>query len=115
MAGKKYAKDYRLTDSLDERGRIRTETEYIGAYYRFAGAADVDECVGQMMDWLCEQGITSFAALSRYARAYRKDWFRVLTAKRTVFMAQFCKSLQWEADKGMNPFDGNGGERATEG
>lgn len=40
MAGKKYAKDYRLTDSLDERGRIRTETEYIGAYYRFAGAAD---------------------------------------------------------------------------
>lgn len=81
----------------------------------FAEAADVDECVGQMMDWLCEQGITSFAALSRYARAYRKDWFRVLTSKRTVFMAQFCKSLQWEADKGMNPFDGNGGERATEG
>ena len=28
MAVNKYAKDYRLTDSLDEHGRIRTETEY---------------------------------------------------------------------------------------
>ena len=36
MAGKKYTRDYRLIDSVDECGRIRTDTEYIGAYYRFA-------------------------------------------------------------------------------
>lgn len=77
----------------------------------FSEAGDVDEAVGEMMDWLCEQGVTSFAALSRYARTYRKDWFRVLTSKRTVFIAQFCKSLQWEIDHGGDPFDGNGGER----
>lgn len=77
----------------------------------FSEAGDVDECVGEMMDWLCEQGVTSFAALSRYARENRKDWFRVLTSKRTVFIAQFCKSLQWEIDHGGDPFDGNGGER----
>lgn len=77
----------------------------------FAEATDVDEAVGEMMDWLCEQGVTSFAALSRYARANRKDWFRVLTSKRTVFISQFCKSLQWELDHGENPFRGNGGER----
>lgn len=76
----------------------------------FAGAADVDEAVGEMMDWLCEQGITSFAALSRYARAKKPDWFRVLTSKRTVFMAQFCKSLQWELDHGQSPFGEYGGE-----
>lgn len=70
----------------------------------FAGAADVDETVGEMMDWLVEQGITSFAALARYARANRRDWFRVLTSKRTVFIAQFCKSLQWESDHQMGPF-----------
>ena len=40
MAGKKYAKDYRLSDALDERGRIRTETAYIGAYYRFTVGED---------------------------------------------------------------------------
>ena len=36
MAGKQYSRDYRLIDSVDERGRVRTETEYIGSFYRFA-------------------------------------------------------------------------------
>ena len=36
MAGKQYSRDYRLIDSVDERGHIRTETEYIGSIYRFA-------------------------------------------------------------------------------
>ena len=62
----------------------------------FSGAGDIDEVVGQMIDWLDDQGITSFATLARYARSHRPDWFRVLTSKRTVFMAQFCKSLDWE-------------------
>lgn len=77
----------------------------------FQGTGEVDECVGQMMDWLDDQGITSFAALSRYARQKRADWFRVLTGKRTVFMAQYCKSLQWEMDHPMAPLvemDSNG-------
>lgn len=76
----------------------------------FSQATDVDEAVGEMMDWLCEQGITSFAALARYARANKPDWFRVLTGKRTVFIAQFCKSLQWEIEHGEKPFlDERGG------
>lgn len=70
----------------------------------FCDAADVDEAVGEMIDWLDEQGITSFAALSRYARKYKKDWFRVLTSKRTVFVSAYCKSLQWEIDHGLDPF-----------
>lgn len=71
----------------------------------FASAGDVDEAVGEMMDWLGAQGVTSFAALSRYARRYKPEWFRVLTSKRTVFIAQYCKSLQWELDRGLDPFD----------
>ncbi len=35
MAIDRYSKDYRLSDSLDERGRIRTEAEYIGKDFRF--------------------------------------------------------------------------------
>ena len=64
----------------------------------FTGSADVDDAVGEMMDWLNEQGVTSFAALARYARRYRADWFRVLTSKRTVFLSMYCKSLQWELE-----------------
>lgn len=33
---KKYARDYRLSDTVDERGRIRTETEYVGGAYGYA-------------------------------------------------------------------------------
>ena len=68
----------------------------------FTGASDTDGAVGEMMDWLNEQGITSFAALARYARQYKPDWFRVLTSKRTVFMAQYCKSLQWELQNDLS-------------
>lgn len=37
MARNRYAKDYRLVETIDERGRIRTDYEYIGAPYRFEG------------------------------------------------------------------------------
>ena len=40
MARKKYARDYRLNESLDERGRIRTEAEYIGVYYRYVSGTE---------------------------------------------------------------------------
>lgn len=50
MAGKKYTKDYHLTDTLDERGRIRTETTYIGSFYRFAaGAAAAGKALKRML------------------------------------------------------------------
>ena len=50
MAAKKYTRDYRLSDSLDGRGRIRTETEYIGAYYRFAaGSAAAQAAIRRML------------------------------------------------------------------
>ena len=35
MAGKKYRDDYRLTERVDARGRIRQEAEYVGAEYRW--------------------------------------------------------------------------------
>lgn len=36
MVRRKYIKDYRLAETVDEHGRIRTEYEYIGADYRYA-------------------------------------------------------------------------------
>jgi hypothetical protein len=36
----RYVGDYRLVESIDGRGRIRTDYEYTGAYYAHAGGAD---------------------------------------------------------------------------
>ena len=35
MARNKYVKDYRLLETFDEKGRVHTDTEYIGDAYRF--------------------------------------------------------------------------------
>lgn len=64
-------------------------------------AADIDTAVGEMMDWLDEQGVYSFAALSRYARKFKPDWFRVITSSRSYFLSQYCKSKQWEILNGL--------------
>ena len=39
MSRNKYAGDYRLDRVLDEKGRVRSQTEYIGKHYRFAAPA----------------------------------------------------------------------------
>ena len=49
MARKKYTRDYRMSETLDERGRIRTETEYIGAFYRFAEETAAHAAIGRML------------------------------------------------------------------
>lgn len=40
MARKKYIRDYRLVETVDERGRIRSDYEYIGADYVYCRGAD---------------------------------------------------------------------------
>ena len=40
MARKKYIKDYRLVETIDERGRIRSDYEYIGDGYVYVLGAD---------------------------------------------------------------------------
>ena len=39
MSRNRYVGDYRLVESIDGRGRIRTDYEYIGANYAYAGGA----------------------------------------------------------------------------
>ena len=62
--------------------------------------ADTDTAVGEMMEFCETHQCYSFAALSKYARNNRPDWFRVLTSKRTSFMVAYVKSLRWEAMNG---------------
>lgn len=40
MSRNRYVSDYRLMESIDRRGRIRTEYEYVGAAYVYAEGAD---------------------------------------------------------------------------
>lgn len=61
-----------------------------------SSVADVDVCVGEMLDFCEKQDISSFYRLARYARENRPDWFRVLSTQRTVFLVNYLKSRRYE-------------------
>lgn len=60
----------------------------------FVGEKEDSGVICEMMEWCEEQGITSFAKLSKYAAKNKPEWFRCLTTRRTYFMMHYLKSLE---------------------
>lgn len=59
-------------------------------------AGSVDDVLGEIMRWCVENACSSFAALSLYALDREPTWFRVISAKRTLFLSTWLKSLKWD-------------------
>lgn len=72
--------------------------DYIGV---IGLSIDKLKALDEMIDFCEEYNVTSFYALSKYARSYRSDWSRVLKESGTVFMREYLKSRQWSIDNGM--------------
>lgn len=78
---KAYARYLCHTGSKDKHVYDRDLVEqYGGADYAelVEGTADKVQAIAEMEDFIEEQGIDSYAVLSRYARQNRPDWYRVL-------------------------------------
>ena len=60
MARGKYIKDYRIVESLNAHGGIRTETEYIGAPYYFTRGAEEAGKTRRIALLLCLAGWAAF-------------------------------------------------------
>lgn len=67
-----------------------------------ATAADLDKVITEMEEFCDEQGIFSYAGLSRYARKYRPDWTRALRHRCTVHIKAYLQSCQWEVKEGIS-------------
>lgn len=78
-----------------------------GADYRAlcALASDKYNAIGEMQDWCDEQGVRSYAQLSRYARSFRNDWWRILCDSGSMQMMAYLKSSAWEDSLGKGDFD----------
>ena len=64
MARKKYIRDYRLIETVDERGRIRSDYEYIGKRYAYVLGAEAARREKRLALALCLVGwLAYFAAL----------------------------------------------------
>lgn len=53
--------------------------------------------IGEMMDFVDEQGQYSYAFLLRYARTNRPEWFRCLCDNGTYVMKEYCKTAAFDA------------------
>ena len=62
MARNKYIGDYRLLESVDERGRLRVDYEYIGAHYRFAAGTAAAQKARRRTLALCAMRWAAFLA-----------------------------------------------------
>ena len=73
---------------------------YGGADYMGIIGLAIDKyvAIGEMIDFCDETHTYSYAALLRYARTERVDWFRVLCDNGTVVIKEFLKSKSWESE-----------------
>lgn len=71
---------------------------YAGAdYISIIGtASDKLNAVDQMIDYIEENDITSFAELMRYAKAEKRDWFECLVNNCAYVIKEYIKSTTWE-------------------
>lgn len=60
MSRNRYIGDYRIVESLDGRGRIRTDVEYIGAAYDYAGSPQDVHSAKMTLALCCILGWTAF-------------------------------------------------------
>lgn len=74
-------------------------TEFQNADYQTLKVRDNDKYgyIGEMMDFIDEQGVYSYAKLLRYSRKERPEWFRCLCDNGTYVMKEYCKTAAHDA------------------
>ncbi|MBR4394749.1 MAG: hypothetical protein IKT07_12125 [Oscillospiraceae bacterium] len=72
MSSRKYRKDYRLIEHVDERGRITTDSVYCGEVYRFSeGTEKAHAALKRMRVWTVIGSGCFIASLTPYSTASR--------------------------------------------
>lgn len=61
-------------------------------------ALDRYKAIGEMIDYCVENKVYSYAALLKYSRLERFDWFRILCDNGTMVMREFLKSYRWSVE-----------------
>lgn len=83
----------------------------IDYYEIISSSADRYFTFEEMMDFCDQYNVSSFYLLSKYARKFKPDWFRILCDSGTVYMKEFLKSRDWSVGKGIiHIVDQNTGE-----
>ena len=104
MAVDKYSKDYRLVDSVDDRGRIRTETEYVGERYDFTAGETAARAAARKMAVFCLLAWLSFFAALFLPSAAMKTLYAALPCAFTALPLWHLSAAVWTALRVKLPF-----------
>lgn len=63
-------------------------------------AIDKYHAIGEMQDFCDRYNIISFYVLTKYARAHRPDWHRILCDCGAIFMREYLNSRDWSIKNG---------------
>lgn len=74
---------------------ISIASDYIGT---IGLSVDKYIAIAEMQDFCEDYDVSSFYALTKYAREHRSDWFRVLCDCGSLHMKEYLKSRQWSKD-----------------
>lgn len=69
---------------------------------------DKYKAIGEMIDWVEANDISSFAELMVFARSQKYDWFRVLCDSSTLVMKEYIKSRCWTRSRPLPGVDSDG-------
>lgn len=86
---------------LDNPEKFQYSTEDVISYgidYQSTIGLPTDryKIIAEMQDFCDDNCVSSFAALNRYARSNRYDWYRVLCDSAAIIMKEYIKSSYWE-------------------
>lgn len=72
-----------------------------GANYRsiIGTMADKSICIGDMIDYVNQNDIDSFAELVCYSKEFKSDWFDCLINSGSFFIKEYIKSRCWKIQK----------------
>lgn len=63
---------------------------------------DKYQMLSEMQDFCEKYNVVSFYLLSKFARANRQDWYRILCDSGSVYMREYLKSKDWSGQKGYS-------------
>ena len=69
MVTRKYIRDYRFSETVDEKGRIRTEAVYVGKTFRFSEEESAKRSARAMLPMICLGWLAFIAALLPHSTA----------------------------------------------
>lgn len=92
---------------LDSPNKAQYDTSNVVSFYAdylevIGLPSDKYEVLDEILKFIEEYDVVSYASLVQFARKYQPRWFRVMCDSSTLFLTEYLKSRKWAKDTQAN-------------